>query len=80
MVTVVKKWGNSIGIRPPKTLAEEVEISEGSSVTLEAKNGQIIIKPLGRRPYQLAELVRHITPRNRHEAVESGQPRGKDAW
>ena len=80
MVTVVKKWGNSIGIRLPKALAEEAAIGEGSPVTLEARNGQLIIKPVGRRRYRLAELVRHITPRNRHEAVDSGRPCGKEAW
>lgn len=80
MVTVVKKWGNSISIRLPKVVAQEAEISEGSSVTIEARNGQIIIKPVQRRRYRLADLVRRMTPRNRHEAVETGGPRGREAW
>ncbi len=80
MVTVVKKWGNSISIRLPKVVAQEAEISEGSSVTIEARNGQIIIKPVQRRRYRLADLVRRMTPRNRHEAVETGEPRGREAW
>jgi antitoxin MazE len=80
MTTVVRKWGNSIGIRLPKTLAQEVEISEGASVIIEARNGRIIITPARRYRYQLADLVRHITPKNRHEAIETGEPRGKEAW
>lgn len=42
MVTVVKKWGNSLGIRLPKTVAEDVEINEGTAVTIEARDWQII--------------------------------------
>ncbi|MBI2001728.1 MAG: AbrB/MazE/SpoVT family DNA-binding domain-containing protein [candidate division NC10 bacterium] len=80
MVTVVKKWGNSIGIRLPKTVAQEVEINEGSAVAIEAKDGNIIITPVHKRSYQLADLVRRITPKNRHEAIETGEPRGKEAW
>jgi antitoxin MazE len=80
MTTVVRKWGNSIGIRLPKTLAQEVEISEGASVIIEARDGRIIITPARRHRYRLTDLVRRITPKNRHEAIETGEPRGKEAW
>lgn len=80
MVTVVKKWGNSIGIRLPKTVAQEVEINEGSAVAIEAKDGNIIITPVHRRRYRLQDLVRGITPKNRHAAIDTGEPRGKEAW
>lgn len=67
MTTVVRKWGNSIGIRLPKTLAQEVDVSEGASVTIEARDGRIIITPVHSHRYQLADLVRHITPQAGHE-------------
>jgi len=80
MVTVVKRWGNSIGVRLPKSLARELEIEEGSEVSVEARNGRIVISPLRRRRYRLAALVQGITPRNRHHAVETGKPQGKEVW
>ena len=80
MVTVVKRWGNSIGVRLPKTIAQEAEITEGGSVSIEARDERIIITPVRKRHYQLADLVRRITPRNRHEVIETGKPCGKEAW
>jgi antitoxin MazE len=80
MVTVVRKWGNSLGIRLPKTVAQEVEIDEGASVVIEARDGQIVITAAHKRRYCLSHLVRGITPKNRHAAVDTGDPRGKEAW
>lgn len=80
MVTVVKKWGNSIGVRLPKAIAQEAEIAEGSAVRIETRAGKIVITPVPRRRYQLQDLVRGITPKNRHQAIETGEARGKEAW
>ncbi len=30
--------------------------------------------------YRLADLVRGITERNRHDAVDTGEPRGREVW
>ena len=32
------------------------------------------------RRYQLAELNRRITPKNRQAAIDTGAARGKEAW
>ena len=34
MVTKVQQWGNSLGVRIPKGLAEEAAVSAGSSVDI----------------------------------------------
>jgi antitoxin MazE len=80
MVTTVKKWGNSMGIRLPKSVVQEVGLTEGATVTIEAKEGQIVITPLRRPRYALKDLVGRITTRNRHAAVETGKPVGKEIW
>ncbi len=33
MTTVVAKWGNSLAIRLPKALAEQVNVKEGTDIT-----------------------------------------------
>ena len=33
-----------------------------------------------KRPYDLAEMLARITPENRHAEVDTGPPRGKEAW
>ncbi len=80
MVTTVKKWGNSMGIRLPKSVVQEVQLAEGATVTVEARQGQIVITPHRKPRYQLKALVGRITARNRHAAVETGKPVGKEIW
>lgn len=80
MVTTVKKWGNSMGVRLPKNVVQEVQLAEGATVTVEAREGQIVITPLRKPRYQLKALVARITARNRHAAVETGKPVGKEVW
>ena len=45
METIVKKWGNSLGIRIPKFIVKDLSLKDGSSVEIEDKEGQIIIQP-----------------------------------
>ena len=45
MQTRVQKWGNSLGLRIPRGLAEEVGLGAGSEVSLSAKDGELVVKP-----------------------------------
>ena len=42
--------------------------------------GRIVIEPVRRKEYDLAEMVRGITRRNRHDEIEFGAPVGKEVW
>ena len=44
MQTAIVKWGNSQGIRLPKALLEEANLTDSDTVDVIAKNGSIIIK------------------------------------
>jgi antitoxin MazE len=75
----IAKWGNSLGLRLPKSVAREVHVDEGDTVEVSVDNGAIVIRP-GRRRYSLDELVGGITKRNRHRETDSGAPAGHEAW
>ena len=78
-VTRLAKWGNSLGLRLPKSVALEARIDEGDRVDVSVRNGAIVIRP--RRPtYSIEELVAKITPRNRHEEGDWGMAVGHEAW
>jgi len=77
--TQVSKWGNSLGVRLPKSVAGEVQLGEGDTVQLSVDNGTIVIRP-SRRRYSLEELVGRITPKNRHPESDWGGPLGDEAW
>ncbi|WKB35533.1 AbrB/MazE/SpoVT family DNA-binding domain-containing protein [Terrilactibacillus sp. S3-3] len=65
MTTTAKKWGNSLGIRLAKPIAEEVGIQDGTELTYRVVDGGIFVKPVKRKP-TLDDLLKKITPENRH--------------
>ena len=79
MLTKVQKWGNSLGLRIPKSQAEEVCVEAGSAVEITTEKGALIVRPVRRRRYRLSSLLRKVTPRNRHSGVDWGEPVGREA-
>jgi antitoxin MazE len=77
--TQVSKWGNSLGLRLPKSVAREAQLDEGDTVDVSVRNGAIVIRP-SRPTYSLKQLVAKITPRNRHTEIDWGAPVGHEAW
>jgi antitoxin MazE len=77
--TQIAKWGNSLGLRLPKSVAREAEVGEGDTVDVSVRNGTIVIRP-SRPVYSLEQLVAKITPRNRHDESDWGAPAGHEAW
>lgn len=80
MRTKVVKWGNSLGLRIPKSFAEEVRVSEGSIVDLSMEDGRLVIRVATQTEYSLEELLGGITVENLHSEVDSGEPVGGEEW
>ena len=75
----IAKWGNSLGIRIPKTVAKEVGLDEGADVDLRVSGKNLVLAP-AHREYSLQELVGAITPKNRHRETDWGGPVGNESW
>jgi antitoxin MazE len=80
MKTSVQKWGNSLALRIPRTYAAETRISEGTEVELTLKSGALEVRPVLRKRHVLAELLKRVTPANRHEPAGTGSAVGKEVW
>ena len=80
MITHVQKWGNSLGVRIPKNIAEDIHVEDGATVDMRVEEGYLVIAPVGKPAYTLEELVSKITPENRHDLIDFGPPRGKEVW
>lgn len=80
MKTSVQRWGNSLALRIPSAYAAETRISEGSEVELTLKSGALLVRPVLRKRYALADLLKRITPSNRHDAVDTGKVAGQEVW
>ena len=77
MCSQVTKWGNSLAVRIPKNMADQLSLSEDSPVDIEVTAGRIVISP-HRREYSLDELVSKITPENRIDEISFGSPVGAE--
>jgi len=78
MEAVVKKWGNSLGIRIPNHIARKLSIKDGSFVDINDVGKEIIIKPIQKN--KLSELLSKVNEQNIHNEIETGDPAGKEIW
>jgi antitoxin MazE len=78
MTVRVQKWGNSLGVRIPKSVARQSSISEGTELEVFASNGRVILRP--QKLPSFKELIAAMKPGNRPEIVDWGKPIGKEAW
>ena len=76
----IEDWdSSSLGLRIPKTLAEQAGIEVGSEIDLSVRDGDLIVRPLQIPRYNLNDLLRGVTPENTHTEIEIGDPVGKEA-
>ena len=78
-VTQIARWGNSLAVRLPRSVARDAQLDAGDAVDVSVDNGAIVIRA-ARPRYTLDALVSRITPRNRHEETDWGAPEGGEAW
>jgi antitoxin MazE len=78
MNTVVRRWGNGLGIKIPKVYYEKNDIRDGSLVELELLDDIILIK--SRHKPTLEELLSGVNDDNIHKEVSFGKPEGIEIW
>jgi len=76
MLANISKWGISLVIRIPNTIAKQLGISEGVPVELIIEDDHLLIQ----KACNLASLLAQITPENIHSEIETGPPVGKEIW
>ena len=75
----VRKWGNSLGIRIRRSLADQLNLKENSDVDITIQDKTLVITPCRKR-YTLTSLLEGITPENLHDEIDFGGREGKEAW
>lgn len=77
----IQKWGNSMALRLPKIILSELGLMEYREVELRVIDGELRVRPTApSSQYTLDELVKGISPDNRHALAELDEPRGKELW
>lgn len=85
----VKRWGNSLAVRIPASIAEELNLQEDQEVEVEVTNGMLTatpkIKTFNWDEYlsQLAKRPGDVHPtitRGKAVGSEMGNPAGENDW
>jgi antitoxin MazE len=78
MHSQVRKWGNSLGVRIPKILAQKLHLTSGSDIELRAEDQRIIISKTNS---ELDNLLDGINSTNCHsEKFEDDENMGSESW
>ena len=77
MEAMARKWGNSIGIRIPASMASSIKINDGTPIDIELSGEKIIIT---RKKYNLKELLAQIPDEYEPEEIDWGKPVGGEIW
>ena len=80
MTAAIAKWGNSLAIRIPQAIAEQVQIQAGSAINIDIIDGKIVLTPHRRKKYTLDELLDGMTSEHLHPVISTGVSVGNEVW
>jgi antitoxin MazE len=80
MSVTLHKWGNSVGLRVPKPLLDQLGLKQGVQVDVKVEGNRLVIEPVRHRRYTMAELLEGFTPDNRPGEVGWGERVGREVW
>jgi antitoxin MazE len=74
-----QKWGNSLAVRIPKSIAQQAGVNEEDELDIDVEAEVIRLRPRRRQP-GLAELLERVTPANLHSEADFGPAQGREPW
>ncbi len=81
MITQVKTWGNSQGIRLSRELLSLVGIKNNDYLDVEVLDGAIVLKKVRKRHRTLEERTREFNGKlGPYEEFDWGEPVGRERW
>jgi len=76
---VIRKWGNSLGVRLPAAVAREAKLHADQRVRISVENGRIIITPLSEGHLTLEQRLASFDPaRHGGEDMQTAENRGAE--
>ena len=78
----VTKWGNSLGFRIPRGIAESMNIEAGDALEITPSEGGLLVKKaeLRGKRYILADILDSFIPATEHVEIDFGKPQGEELW
>jgi antitoxin MazE len=79
MKTHVQRWGNSLAVRIPRVVAQELGMGEDTAVELDMLDDALIIR-VAPSELTLEQLLASITDDSLHGEVDTGPAAGVEVW
>ena len=76
----VQKWGNSLALRLPKSVADHAGLEQGAEVEISLEDGHFVVSAVPKPAFTLDELLSKLSPTNRHAVEEWDSPQGNEVW
>jgi antitoxin MazE len=77
-MSAVQKWGNSLAIRIPASLAGQLQLGEGTPVELAVRDDELVVRPKTRPKYSLKLMLKNCKPGQLHGELDFGPDVGRE--
>jgi len=77
----ISAWGNSLGFRIPRGLADNYNLQAGDILELTpVDEGLLIKKAAAKTTYRLADILDSFASSEAAPPVDFGEPKGEEIW
>ena len=78
----ITKWGNSLGFRIPRGVADSMDIQAGDTLELTPAEGGLLVQKTtpAKKRYALADILDSFPSSEAHPAIDFGTPKGDEIW
>jgi antitoxin MazE len=77
LLVQLSKWGNSLGVRLPKSLAQQIGVTAGQTVSVTAEGDRLIVRAAPAK-WRLEDLLVNMTPGAMGKAFDWGGDLGRE--
>ena len=74
----VQKWGNSLVVQIPQSLAGQIDVAVGSAIVLIVRNGELVVRPDRSQKLSLNTLLKDCKPSQQHGETDFGIDIGRE--
>jgi len=80
MTAIISKWGNSQGLRLPKSIVKDLDLSIGDKLKITIKDSKVILAPVTqKKKYDIHDLVKKV-PKDYKAHEEFETKMGIEEW
>jgi antitoxin MazE len=80
MTAIISKWGNSQGLRLPKSVIKDLDLAIGDELKIITKDNKVILEPVThKKKYNIHDLVKKV-PKDYKAKEEFETKMGIEEW